>query len=65
MTDREVMMALYGAIEKLYFAMVGEPLTIDVATASGTVRITASEGREKHASNLAQLAKQLQLPVEQ
>ena len=36
MTDREVMMALYSAIEKLYFDLLGKPLRIRVPLEDGT-----------------------------
>lgn len=39
MTDREAIMALYKAIEKLYTAVTGEPLSVVLQTEAGEVTI--------------------------
>jgi len=44
-TDREATIAVYKAVEKLYLAMTGQPLTVDVQTEDGIVRITDWEGQ--------------------
>ena len=44
MTDREVMMAVYAAIEKLFVELTGKPLTVAIETANGIVKIKSLEG---------------------
>jgi hypothetical protein len=44
MTDREIAMANFKAIAALYHAMTGKPLSLDVETESGTVRIVEPFG---------------------
>lgn len=43
MTDREVMTAIYAAIEKLYLDVTGKPLSVSVETSAGVIKIKASE----------------------
>lgn len=43
MTDRDMLRALYKAVEKLYFATTGEPLSVWVETGAGWVKLTDYE----------------------
>ncbi|MFL6758562.1 hypothetical protein [Sphingomonas sp.] len=44
MTDREVMIALYKAIEQLYLELIGKPLSISVETGNGRMLIQSLGG---------------------
>lgn len=39
MTDREVQMAIYKALEQIYAALTGKPLIVTVETTTGTITI--------------------------
>lgn len=45
MTDREVMLAIYKAIEKLYLELTGKPLVITLDTETGRITIGVSAER--------------------
>lgn len=44
MSDREIMMALYSAIDSLYFAVTGQPLRVILDTEGGAVKIQSVGG---------------------